>query len=113
MAIAGVRYHGGRKEAAAMKEKAPQKKTRTQRTTTILSAATNPNRLPSQVRPESTSTLFHWWARYKPGARPWVTNWANHALYVWLPRSPASMWRCQKHGISRRPDSARMEVQRW
>src|ERR1700676_4971892 len=39
-------------------------------------------------------------ARYSPGACPCAINCASHALYTWLPRSPASMCRCQRQGTT-------------
>ncbi len=60
MPIAGDTIHGARLVDAAINAKAPQKKHKTQKHTTIFSATPNPKAPPSQVSIESTMMLVHW-----------------------------------------------------
>ena len=56
---------------------------------------------PQYVSKTSSRILLCWLARCNPGACPCRMRSASHALYVWLARSPASMFLCQKQGISK------------
>src|SRR5216683_3543103 len=101
MATHGRRNQGARLAAAARRANTPQKKINTQRLTTSFCAIANPNALPNFSSSRSNRTLFHCLAKYSPGASPFSINCASQALYAWLPRSPASMRRCQKQGTQR------------
>src|SRR6266851_5107545 len=101
MATHGRRNQGARLAAAARRANTPQKKINTQRLTTSFCARANPNALPNFSSSRSNRTLFHCLAKYSPGASPFSINCASQALYAWLPRSPASMRRCQKQGTQR------------
>src|SRR6266478_462506 len=98
MAMQGVRNQGGRSAIAATNATTPQKKTSTQIDTTIFCAAPSPTRFATRSSVTSNKILFHCSATYSPGACPFSINCASHALYTWLARSPASIWRCHQHG---------------
>src|ERR1700733_12674800 len=100
MARQGVKGRGARRAIAPTIAKAPQKKTKTAAETQIFSARRKPRTFPSRLRLASNSILFHWFASHRPGAWPRSIDCASHALYVWLPRSPASILLCQKQGTS-------------
>src|SRR5580700_5998019 len=103
----GHKYHGGRCVAAYTSANIPQKKINTATETAIFSAAFSETTLPSASSQRSNSTLFHRCASQNPCACPRSTSCASQALYIWLPKSPATIVRCQKHGTSTATDVAR------
>src|SRR6266480_4715959 len=113
MAMQGVKNHGGRSVTAATNAKTPQRKISTQAETTIFCAAARPTRFATRSSATSKRTFFHCFARYNPGACPFSINCASHELYAWLARSPASMRRCHKHGITSKTDKNRTRSLHW
>ncbi len=95
----GTRNHGGRSATAATNAKMPQANTSTQIGTTIFCAASMPTRFAARSNATSNKILFHCFAMYSPGACPFSINCASQTLYTWLARSPASIRRCQQHGV--------------
>src|SRR5712691_11892143 len=95
----GVRNQGGRSVIVRINRNTPQKKTSTQSETTIFCAAAIPKRFAVRSNATSNKILFHCFAMYSPGACPFSINCASQTLYTWLARSPASIRRCQQHGI--------------
>src|SRR2546425_868521 len=98
MARQGASNQGGRPVTVRMNAKTPQKKTTTPIDTTIFCAAASPTTFATRSSAKSNKFFFHGFAMYPPGACPFATNCASHALYTWLARSPASIRRCHTHG---------------
>src|SRR5580693_9489202 len=96
----GHKYHGARRVAAHTSANIPQKKINTAAETAIFSAASSETTLPSASSQRSNNTLFHRCVSQNHGACPRSTSCASHALFIWLPKSPATIVRCQKHGTS-------------
>src|SRR5258708_18854713 len=109
----GPVYHGGRSVTVATNEKTPQKKISTQTETTIFCAAVSPTRFATRRSATSNRTFFHCLAMYNPGDCPFSINFASHALYAWLARSPASMRRWHKHGITSTKDKNNTRSLYW
>src|SRR5580704_9490908 len=100
IAMHGHKYHDERRVAEHTSANIPQKKINTAAETAIFSAASSETTLPSASSQRSNNTLFHRCVSQNHGACPRSTSCASHALYIWLPKSPATIVRCQKHGTS-------------
>src|SRR5579864_7563815 len=99
MARIGRTNQGLRRVTAHTNANVPQKKISTAVETAIRCAAPGPNRSSNHVSVTSKRTLCHCVAIHSPGNLPCSICVASHALYTWLPRSPAWIRDCQKQGI--------------
>ncbi len=95
IAMHGNRCHAARPPTTEINRKAPQTNTSTATDTEIRCASSAPNSRNRTLNIRSKRIFVVWLTITSPCARPVSINWASHALYMWLDRSPACTRGCQ------------------